>query len=517
MKKHIQIFAASLIFLGILLIGVSLRFYKLGAIPAGFFCDEASIGYNAYTILTQGKDEFGTVFPVFFRAFGEYKGPIEIYSTVPSIAVFGLNEFATRLPSALYGTLGLIAIFLLTRELFHTDKNKEMLAFLAMFSLAISPWDIHFSRVALEGLMPYVFFTTLASYLFLRAQRNIRFLFPSILCFALAFYSYFPARLFIPALGIGLLIMYRTFLRTHYKHVIFGAILLGYILLPFFQNFFSDSGLARWNQVSIFAHPPTTGTTLEHIASSYFQHFSADFLFLKGDIDMPGQFITRHSVKGFGELFFIQLPFILWAVIEIIRKPTKSGIFLLLWLLLYPLGSMFTLDNTPQATRSIIGVIPLQILTAMGMVHLIRRLQAVRQYFSDGVIVLTGIAIILSVFTYTQAYVTHYNAYSSDFWGWQYGARDVMTYFVAHQHEYHDLVLQPEFNAPSIFLKFYAPQGCPQCSIGQVEDKQILGTKQLFALTPDYLSKHPQYHFKLEHTVYYPNKSIAFEIGEIVQ
>ena len=60
-------------FLFILTLATFLRLYRLKDNPAGFFCDEASIGYNAYSILTTGKDEWGQPWPLFFRAFGEYK------------------------------------------------------------------------------------------------------------------------------------------------------------------------------------------------------------------------------------------------------------------------------------------------------------------------------------------------------------------------------------------------------------------------------------------------------------
>lgn len=109
----------------IIILGLFLRTYKLGDIPAGFFCDEASIGYNAYSLLHTGKDEYSISFPIFFKAFGEYKNPIQIYSTVPFIAAFGLNEVAARLPSTIYGILCLIAIYALTNELFKHSKQKK--------------------------------------------------------------------------------------------------------------------------------------------------------------------------------------------------------------------------------------------------------------------------------------------------------------------------------------------------------------------------------------------------------
>lgn len=73
------------------------RIYSLNNNPAGLFCDEAAIGFNAYSVLTTGRDEHGAWFPFFFQSFGTYRTPVPIYSNVPFILIFGLNEFSVRL------------------------------------------------------------------------------------------------------------------------------------------------------------------------------------------------------------------------------------------------------------------------------------------------------------------------------------------------------------------------------------------------------------------------------------
>jgi len=80
MKQKILLFL-------ILILAFFLRVVNLEKAPAGFFCDEASIGYNAYLLLKTGKDEYGASWPIFFRAFGEYKNPIAVYLMIPSIAI----------------------------------------------------------------------------------------------------------------------------------------------------------------------------------------------------------------------------------------------------------------------------------------------------------------------------------------------------------------------------------------------------------------------------------------------
>jgi len=52
------------------------------------------------------------------------------------------------------------------------------------------------------------------------------------------------------------------------------------------------------------------------IIYSYLNQFSIDFLFTKGDIDFPGQFITRHSIRGIGQLYLFQLPFLVFGLLS---------------------------------------------------------------------------------------------------------------------------------------------------------------------------------------------------------
>lgn len=499
----------------IVLLGMFLRIYNLDKVPAGFFCDEASIGYNAYTILTKGADEYGTHLPLFFRAFGEYKNPIEIYSTVPLIALGGLNEWSTRFTEVIYGILGIIAIFFLGKQVLHT-KRAFIIGLVSALILAISPWHIQFSRVALEGLMPYVLFTILGTYFFLKKDKNMFYALASCVSFLLALYSYFPARIFIPLfVGVLFLIDYRYFWKNKYIFFFMAAIfIIGNI--PLISTYLGAAGFARFQQVSIFSNPPQNETIIKHIIDNYLSNLSTDFLFFKGDVGMIGQFITRHSIRGMGEFYLWQLPFILFGFVFLIyKKYWRLLLIFTAWILLYPTGSMLTTDQSAQATRGIIGVVPWEIITAIGFVYSFVYIRKKIPQIMFGVLCL--LIIIFSFFQYVQQYFVVYPTYSADFWGWQYGPKEIIQYFVANENKYDDLYMAGEFNAPEIFLKFYAPHNCQKCRIGIPDQNYTPGRKQLFAVTPLYLSTHLNYLFKINKTIYYPNQSIAFEIGEIVQ
>src|SRR5690242_17248270 len=97
----------------ILLIASVLRLYSLSSIPGSLNQDEAALGYNAYSLVTTGADEHGKFLPFTLQSFGDGKLPVYSYITIPSILLFGLNEFSTRLPSALSGIISVFLVYLI--------------------------------------------------------------------------------------------------------------------------------------------------------------------------------------------------------------------------------------------------------------------------------------------------------------------------------------------------------------------------------------------------------------------
>src|SRR3989338_825512 len=147
------------VLISITLIGFLFRVWNITNTPPSLNWDEVSHGYNAYSILKTGHDEWGIRFPLIFRAFGDYKLPLYIYLTTPMIAIFGLNTFSVRLVSVLAGTIAIPLIYLLTNELFKNKKenNSYNHGILAMLLLAFLPWHIFLSRAAFEANLALTF------------------------------------------------------------------------------------------------------------------------------------------------------------------------------------------------------------------------------------------------------------------------------------------------------------------------------------------------------------------------
>lgn len=433
----------------ILLLGFLLRIFLLTEIPQGFFTDEADIGLTAYHILKTGKDQENHYLPlVVIPGVNGGRNPISVYLTVPFIALFGLNEFSVRFTSSLIGLLSILLMYMISSTIF-----KKRIALFATFLFALSPWLITFNRIGWEQ-SSWVLFTLLMIY-FLFKEKFFLF----ILFAGLTLYTYHPSWLVTP-----LFVLTSILIRVFDKRPPLRMIILFpvFVLLasPLIMAILDGSALGRAKQVFGDSFKIDTRKVLEN----YFAHFEYTFLYEKGDIDYPGNQITRHSVRGMGQIYLFQLPLVLVGIYTFIKRRTWRDKTILVFLLLYPLSD--AIAGTVSATRSLIGIIPLTLLSAAGFETLWYKY--VNRY--NYIIWSKSITFIVLLFfvTYLYAYFILYPTYSSDFWGWQYGPGDIIKYYMSVEKKYDELYLQADANAPHVFLPFYTIDytlGCKNCSL----------------------------------------------------
>jgi 4-amino-4-deoxy-L-arabinose transferase-like glycosyltransferase len=418
------------------------------------------------------------------------------------------------MPSAVIGTLTIVVLFFLTRELTKSSRT----GLVASGLLAVSPWHIHFSRVGQENIyLP--FFLGLSIFLFLYAKRNHSFLYWMSAggSFGCSLFTYYPAYLLSPLIFIFLLITERKRLFTDKKALLSFLTFLLFVCL-FLSQAMNNNIFNRSAQLKRYNEHKTTKDILVGMTTTYLGHFSPEFLFLKGDIGYHTHFITRYSVRGMGQLYLFQLPLLLIGCV-VLWKRQKKILFLLTGLfLLYPIGSTlvpFADGGGPFATRSMFGIIPCTILSAIGLTALL-------SLWSHGriqklIIFLCVMGMEISVSWYAYLYIHRYNDYSSDFWGWQYGARTLMKYALDHKNLYDEIIIPDSaFNTPEIFLKFYDPLNtCTGiCLVGDSQRKYNKNLKQLFMIpntdkaTPSLMRR-----FTIHKTILFPNGNPAFFIG----
>ena len=183
----------SLIF--IVFLAAFLRLHRLGQLPNSYTPDELAQGYTAYSILKTGQDEWGSGNWLNLRSFGDYKPPLQTLLMIPSIKIFGLTPLAVRLPNAIFSIISVLLFYYFVKAIF----SNQIIALLSTLLLAISPWHLPMSRIALEANL-LVFLLIAASTLilsFAKNQKNYKLILASILL-GLTLFCYHSAKLFIP-------------------------------------------------------------------------------------------------------------------------------------------------------------------------------------------------------------------------------------------------------------------------------------------------------------------------------
>ena len=110
----------------IFLIGVLVRSFEFGSLPAGLNQDEAYAAYEAHSLLNYGVDSFGYAFPCYFISWGSGMNALESYLAIPFMAIFGSHVWAFRLPQLILSCIDLIAIYLLLKTLTILDLHYYM-------------------------------------------------------------------------------------------------------------------------------------------------------------------------------------------------------------------------------------------------------------------------------------------------------------------------------------------------------------------------------------------------------
>src|SRR6476646_2895122 len=106
----LQRYAFVVLFTVTLAIGVVIYARHLTINPPGFFIDESSVAYNALTISESGCDEYGARWPLYFRAFGDYKNPVYVYLLAIIFRFTGPSMVVARMLSAASGVFAALAI-----------------------------------------------------------------------------------------------------------------------------------------------------------------------------------------------------------------------------------------------------------------------------------------------------------------------------------------------------------------------------------------------------------------------
>lgn len=424
----------------ILLLFISTRLYKISDIPSSVYWDEASIGYNAYSIIQTGKDEWGKFFPLNFQAFGEYKLPIYIYSTALSVKLFGLNEFAVRIPAVFFSFWVVLLGFLLAEKL--TKDYKVGL--LTAFFIVISQWFFIISRTGFEATAGLMFFVSGIYFLIMALEEKKILILISSISFILTMYSYNSFLIITP---VTVLILVAFYFKELFFFVQSNLIISIICLIIFVVGGFGtiNSVLlgqsARLDDVGIFiAYNQKKYQTLMIVASNYLSHFNPNFLFFRGDGN------GRSQQPEFGLINLIYLPLLILGIIYILQKRKKEYILILFLLLIAPIPASITRES-PHALRSIAAVPFIAFISALGVLKWTLFIKKKYTYS-----VLVGLSFIVFLF-YFQNFISNYTKKTVN--DWQYVYKKINLDYKNEFNNFDHILISDRYNQPYIFSLFY--------------------------------------------------------------
>jgi len=441
----------------------------LGQLPQTFINDEAAFGYNAYSLIHTGKDEFGKSWPFIFSSFGDNKLPVYTYLAIPSILIFGLNPFAVRIPGVVFSVISILLIYLISKKLFHNPFISLMSAFI----LAVSPWHIVFSRISFEAMVAFTCFL-IGTYFYLNVLSSFRisrYFIASAFFYILAFATYRSYWITIPLFLIStyFLLIFPKF----FKRAVFYFVLIGIGLMVILHISDPSASKSRSVEVSIFNDKGVTIHSFQQLQEEglqrnkvlsrlfhnpfidylseffyhYSHHFTGDFLFIGRNWYSP------QPIPDVGVLYFIDIFFLLAGFIYLVQKNPRSRLMLIpiILLLTGPVSSSFTKD-TPNTMRSIQMLASFPLILGSGF-YFIWRMKFVSKYRYISSLVLTiiyGLSFMYALRQYTinrEERFPYYNLAK--------GYQALVNEITSLNHQYSKFVITSQYGQPYIFLLFY--------------------------------------------------------------
>jgi len=465
MAKYIFI-----IVLALTILGGFLRFYEISKNPVSLSIDEVAFGYNAYSILKTGRDEYGKFLPLTFKSTGDYKNPVPIYLMVPSIALFGLNEFSIRMPTALIATLSIPIFFLFFMEI----TEALVISLMATILLAISPWHIYYSRYVSDHLIA-TSLVVLGSLCFLKMFKSGRWFWSvsSAFFFVLSMYTYYAERLFVPMAILLLLIFKKADLRIRFKQLVLFVVVCVVIAAPLiFSTFFGpDRARAQmtWLGRDVEFVRNVAVKPLENIsalgsdnlllfyfgARKYLHYLDPGFLFYSG-LKM-----TKEDSYGVGVLYLFEIPWLILGIITLIKKRIRNKSLIVGWILIGLIPASLT-NNEQHPGRTFFILPMLLLVSATGAIEFFRLMKTNLNHSLKNIIYFIFLIIImwnlgLTLLTYT----VHFPRQRGE--DFMEGTKETVEYALANKSKYKEIVLDPYrgieapniVSIPHMYILFY--------------------------------------------------------------
>jgi 4-amino-4-deoxy-L-arabinose transferase-like glycosyltransferase len=337
-----------------------LRSYNIEMTPAGVYPDEAVNGTDALHAIETG--EYRWFYTNNYGREGLFMNLISV-----STRILGNNVYGLKIWSMLFGTLTVLGLYLLTRELFRSERAGLIASYLTAFSF----WHINFSRISFRAIMLPMILTYAFYFLYKGLHtKKYRYFIIGGLIYGIGLHTYIAFRLS-PAILVAflalLMITYKNFLKTYWKSIlifIFGVIITA---SPMLYDFYlhPEHFSSRTGAVSVLSPQINKGHPLALLGKTIGLSLAK--------YNFWGDQNWRHNYPPYpildpitGMFFLIGIAYTIYKFIHLLIlrfyhkvRDEKIAIYglLLIWFVIMLAPEYLTEEGLPHALRAI-GTIP---------------------------------------------------------------------------------------------------------------------------------------------------------------
>jgi hypothetical protein len=486
---------------------------KLDAFPIYFFTDEAVQTMLATDMIRDHGENYDQEFlPTYFVNGNQYNLSTSVYLQVLPVFLFNRSIDVTRGTAALMTLFAAFAVGLTLKKVF-----KSRYYWAATLLLLITPaWFLH-SRTAFETVLAVSFFAAFIYFYLLYRTENPKRLYPAMVMGALCFYSYSPAQM---VMAVSAVLLLLSDIRYHWQNrqIFLRAIGFGILLaIPYFR-FVVTHPDENYNHLvilqSYWVSDISTLGKLKVFATNWLKGLDPAYWFIPNNADF-----VRHLMKGYGNLFRISFPFLLFGIglsFRYIKSSPHRALILLL--LASPAGAALVERGV---TRALFLVIPAVLLSIVGLNSILVWLEKKRvSHLILALVLFTGM-VGTDVYMLTDSLVngpTWFTDYGLG--GMQWGAKQmfgkVATYLKEHPGA--NLIVSPSWaNGTEVLMRFFFIDPIP-FQLGSIDG--YIETYQPFPSTTEFVMIAEEYNraiaspkftdVKVDEILPYPNGTPGF-------
>lgn len=428
--KNIILITSIVLFIAI---NLFIRLWGLDKSPLSVGFDEASIGYNAYSIYLTGKDEYGTPYPLSLRSFNDFKPALYAYLSIPFIHFFDLSQNSIRAPSAVMGTISFIFLLLIFKQL---SKKSWMESLIVIAVISFFPWRLHFSRVAFESNISMAFFTGMV-WCLINFNKNTLFKLGTILFSAASIYSYHSSRLAVPLFLFFVIIdvfkfNFKKIINNPTKTIIslWPIFVVAILYLPLVLEANAGLLLTRLSQTNVFSHfYPFTPSELRFTQNIWLNVLAHPLYYLGGILSghllnylspknlslliYPGVIKSAQVISGTGMLGFVGGFLFIVGLVTQFKSLVLEKRILIYWIIAGIIPAALTWEwFYPLRSLNIYPAI--DIIVGLGIIFILKSLKKIKNTLFKFSVALGSLAVILMSSVYNTLNEYNFGAWETN-------------------------------------------------------------------------------------------------------